>query len=73
MLAVAAVHTHSIALTGFGLDSAIEIGASTVVLWELSGTGEDRQRRALRLIAAAFVALAGYRACQVFCVWGAPC
>jgi divalent metal cation (Fe/Co/Zn/Cd) transporter len=33
-----------VALAGFGLDSVIEIGASTVVLWELSGTGEDRQR-----------------------------
>jgi divalent metal cation (Fe/Co/Zn/Cd) transporter len=41
-----------------GLDSLIEIGASTVVLWELAGTGEDRQRRALRLIGGAFVALA---------------
>jgi len=31
-----------------------------VVLWELSGTGEDRQRRALRLIGGAFAALAAY-------------
>ncbi len=46
--------------TGFGLDSLIEIGASTVVIWELSGTGEQRQRRALRLIGAAFAALAAY-------------
>jgi hypothetical protein len=38
--------------------SLIEIGASTVVLWELSDTDETRQRRALRLIAAAFVLLA---------------
>ena len=60
VLAVAAVRAHSVALAGFGLDSLIEIGASTVVLWELSGTGEARQRRALRLIAAAFIALAGY-------------
>ena len=60
VLAVAAVRAQSVALAGFGLDSLIEIGASTVVLWELSGTGEARQRRALRLIAAAFIALAGY-------------
>jgi hypothetical protein len=26
-------------LFGFGLDSLIEIGASVVVIWELSGTG----------------------------------
>ncbi|MEP7024279.1 MAG: hypothetical protein ABJB47_10865 [Actinomycetota bacterium] len=46
----AAVRARSVALAGFGLDSLIEIGASPVVLWELSGTGEDRQRKALRLI-----------------------
>ncbi len=45
VLAIAAVAARSVALAGFGLDSLIEIGASTVVIWELSGTGEDRQRR----------------------------
>jgi divalent metal cation (Fe/Co/Zn/Cd) transporter len=60
VLAVAAVRARSVALAGFGLDSLIEIGASTVVLWELSGTGAPRQRSALRMIAAAFVALAVY-------------
>jgi divalent metal cation (Fe/Co/Zn/Cd) transporter len=58
VLAIAAVSARSVALAGFGLDSLIEIGASTVVLWELSGTGEDRQRRGLRLIGGAFGALA---------------
>ncbi|MFJ4191966.1 cation transporter [Kitasatospora sp. NPDC089509] len=60
VLAVAAWAAHSVALAGFGLDSLIEIGASAVVIWELSGTGEDRQRRALKLIGAAFAVLAGY-------------
>jgi divalent metal cation (Fe/Co/Zn/Cd) transporter len=60
ILAVAAVAARSVALAGFGLDSLIEIGASTVVIWELSGTGEDRQRRGLRLIGYAFAALAVY-------------
>jgi divalent metal cation (Fe/Co/Zn/Cd) transporter len=60
VLAVAAVRARSVALAGFGLDSLVEIGASTVVLWELSGTGDDRQRRALRLIGIAFVLLAVY-------------
>ena len=64
VLAVAAVAARSVALAGFGLDSLIEIGASTVVLWELSGTGENRQRRALRLIGGAFVALAAYLTIQ---------
>jgi divalent metal cation (Fe/Co/Zn/Cd) transporter len=64
VLAVAAIAARSVALGGFGLDSLIEIGASTVVIWELSGTGEDRQRRGLRLIGVAFMVLACYLAVQ---------
>jgi divalent metal cation (Fe/Co/Zn/Cd) transporter len=64
VLAVAAVAARSVALAGFGLDSLIEIGASVVVVWELSGTGEERQRRALRLIACAFAVLAVYLLAQ---------
>ncbi|MCM3884824.1 cation transporter [Frankia sp. R82] len=60
VLAVAAIAARSVALAGFGLDSLIEIGASTVVLWELSGTGEQRQRRALRMIGVGFALLALY-------------
>jgi divalent metal cation (Fe/Co/Zn/Cd) transporter len=60
VLAVAAIAARSVALAGFGLDSLIEIGAPTVVIWELSGTGEARQRRGLRLIGYAFAALAIY-------------
>ncbi|MEU8983329.1 cation transporter [Streptomyces sp. NPDC058251] len=60
VLAVAALSARSVALAGFGLDSLIEIGASTVVVWELSGSGEVRQRRALRLIGVGFTALGVY-------------
>lgn len=60
VLAIAAVAARSVALAGFGLDSLIEIGASTVVIWELSGSGAERQRRALRAIGYAFAALAAY-------------
>jgi divalent metal cation (Fe/Co/Zn/Cd) transporter len=60
VLTVAAIAARSVALAGFGLDSLIEIGASTVVIWELSGTGEARQRRGLRLIGYAFATLAVY-------------
>jgi hypothetical protein len=45
VLAIAAVSARSVALAGFGLDSLIEIGASAVVIWELSGAGAERQRR----------------------------
>lgn len=60
VLAVAAISARSVALAGFGLDSLIEIGASTVVVWELSGSGEERQRRALRLIGVGFALMAAY-------------
>ena len=64
VLTIAAIATRSVALAGFGLDSLIEIGASTVVIWELSGSGEGRRRRALGLIGGAFVALAIYLSAQ---------
>lgn len=53
VLAAAAISARSVALAGFALDSLIEIGASLVVIWELSGTGAERQRRGLRLIGMA--------------------
>jgi len=71
VLAWAAVAARSVALAGFGLDSLIEIGASVVVLWELKGDDEARQRRALRLIAIAFLALAGYLTVQSIVVLAA--
>jgi divalent metal cation (Fe/Co/Zn/Cd) transporter len=64
VLAVTALAARSVALVAFGLDSLIEIGASAVVIWELSGTGEARRRVALRLIGACFAALAVYLGVQ---------
>lgn len=64
VLAWAAWSARSVALAGFGLDSLIEIGASTVVIWGLTGTDDTRAHRALRLIGIAFIALAVYLAVQ---------
>lgn len=64
VLAWLAITASSVAIAGFGLDSLIEIGASIVVVWELSGVGAARQRRALRLIGIAFVLLAIYLTAQ---------
>jgi len=64
VLGYAAVTAGSVALAGFGLDSLIEIGASMVVIWELSATGQGRQLRALNMIGTAFAALALYLAIQ---------
>ena len=60
VVGVAAVTARSVALAGFGLDSLIEIFASVVVVWELTGAPADREARALRLIGGAFFALAIY-------------
>jgi hypothetical protein len=64
VLVVAAARARSDALIGFGLDSLIEIGASTVVIWELSAVGDARRHRALRLIGWSFATLAVYLAIQ---------
>jgi divalent metal cation (Fe/Co/Zn/Cd) transporter len=64
ILTYAAIIARSVALAGFGLDSVIEIGASTVVLWELADVAQSRQHRALRMIGSAFVALALYLGVQ---------
>src|SRR5216684_7534414 len=64
VLASAALGAHSVALAGFGLDSLIEIGASTVVVWQLTDTGGTRERTAMRLIGGAFIGLAIYIAVQ---------
>ena len=58
---LAAIAAHSVALAGFGLDSLIEIGASTVVIWQLKDIhNQHREQRALRLIGLSFFALAIY-------------
>ena len=60
VLAIGAIGAKSVALAGFGLDSLIEIGASTVVLWELASVAEERQHLAIRLIGSSFIALVIY-------------
>jgi divalent metal cation (Fe/Co/Zn/Cd) transporter len=60
VLAWSAISARSVALAGFGLDSLIEIAASVVVVWELTGTDERHQRKALGLISGAFAMLALY-------------
>ncbi len=61
----AAVAARSVALAGFGLDSVIEIFASVVVVWQLTGASAAREKRALRLIGVAFFALALYVLAQL--------
>ena len=62
---VAGALAGSIALTGFGLDSMIEVAASLTALWRLRADFELRRREraervSLRVIGALFLALAAY-------------
>ena len=54
----------SIALLGFGLDSLIEVGSSSAVLWGMAGAHderrEQRERLSLKVVGALLLALAAY-------------
>jgi divalent metal cation (Fe/Co/Zn/Cd) transporter len=58
---VAGAVASSIALVGFGLDSSVEVLSASVIVWQMTRpVPEEREARALRLIALSFLALAGY-------------
>ncbi len=62
---IAGVVAGSVSLVGFGLDSGIEVSAAVILAWRLSkerepGCMADFDRRATRLVAASFAALAVY-------------
>jgi divalent metal cation (Fe/Co/Zn/Cd) transporter len=69
----AGAEADSIALLGFGLDSAIEIAAAAALLWRLSiglvskdaARVERAERRVYRFIGFTFLALAAYVVAQV--------
>ncbi len=65
IVVLAAFAARSVALAGFGLDSLIEIFASVVVVWQLTGVNQHRERLALRLIGIAFIALVIYLVAQL--------
>jgi divalent metal cation (Fe/Co/Zn/Cd) transporter len=65
IVVVAAFAARSVALAGFGLDSLIEIFASVVVVWQLTGANLQRERKALRLIGIAFILLVIYILAQL--------
>src|SRR3954454_16612093 len=59
----AGVAAGSIALVGFGLDSAIEGFASVIIIWRFSGSrlvSQASEQRAQKLVALQFFALAPY-------------
>lgn len=61
----AGIMAGSIALIGFALDSVVEASSGTILIWRLRSESaarsvEDLERRAIRLVAIAFLALATY-------------
>jgi divalent metal cation (Fe/Co/Zn/Cd) transporter len=64
---VAGVLAGSVALVGFGLDSAIEGLASVIVIWRFTGSrtlSETSERRAQRAVGVSFFLLAPYIAIE---------
>jgi divalent metal cation (Fe/Co/Zn/Cd) transporter len=63
---VAGLAAGSVALIGFGLDSVVESSSAGVLIWRLRSEGKSDhdieviERRAVRLVAAAFFVLAAY-------------
>jgi divalent metal cation (Fe/Co/Zn/Cd) transporter len=51
----------SVALVGFGLDSVVEVSSGLIILWQFRHPlPEAREKRALRMLAVSFFALAAY-------------
>lgn len=64
---IAGLLAGSIALVGFGIDSAIEALASIIIIWRFTGSrtlSEHSERRAQKLVAASFFLLAPYVAIE---------
>jgi divalent metal cation (Fe/Co/Zn/Cd) transporter len=64
---VAGITAGSIALVGFGLDSAIEGFASVIIIWRFTGSrvmSETAEHRAQKLVAIQFFVLAPYVAVE---------
>jgi divalent metal cation (Fe/Co/Zn/Cd) transporter len=62
---VAGIAAGSVALVGFALDSIVESSSGAILVWRLGteksgGSVEEVERRAIRLVAVAFFALAAY-------------
>lgn len=67
---IAGLVAGSVALMGFGLDSAIEVTSGAALLWRLRSDDhirrEQRERMTLRAVGGCFLALAVYVACESF-------
>lgn len=54
------VLTGSVSLFAYGLESSIEVFASSLVVWELKGIDKNREKTALKLIGLAYLLVSAY-------------
>lgn len=52
--------TGSVALVAYGLESSVEVFASSVVVWDLRGASKKREETALKLIGYAYLVVSAY-------------
>lgn len=50
----------SVSLFAYGLESSIEVFASSVTVWELKGSGKGREKKALKMIGVAYLMVSAY-------------
>src|SRR5450432_4169260 len=60
------IKSKSISLFGFGVDSAIEILASLIVIWQLKAMNKDKERVAEKMIGISFILLSLYILMQIY-------
>lgn len=56
----------SLSLFGFGIDSAIEILASVIVVWQLKAVNKDKEKLAEKMIGISFILLSVYILVEVY-------
>ena len=57
---IASLHSSSVSLFAFGIDSIIEIFASLIVIWQIKAINKNKEALAMKLIGIAFLLLAIY-------------
>lgn len=50
----------SVSLFAYGLESSVEVFASSVTVWQLKGQAKGREKKALKMIGAAYLTAAAY-------------
>lgn len=57
---IVGIMTGSVSLYAYGLESSIEVFSSSLVVWDLKGTGKGREKTALKLIGLSYLVVSAY-------------